>query len=456
MKGKKILGTLLAMMVMIYPTAVKAEESEDSTAAVTLPSEQVYTGTLEGVSYSQDLARDLAELVNTFRTDGSAWIWNDDDVTKAEDIKKDALKYDASLEQIAMQRAAEAAVTLNSQDDIYLRPDGTVYSTCTANGVSSKAEEITIGTHSPSAAFSLFEKEGSGYDGQRSRRNMLGDYEAIGVGCAEVNGFDVWVMEFGNSSDAQLGKAETDKKDVTMKVSGKMVKTSRFSWSNDLHVKSGTTEEIPDPYFTARLYNAPINGVELQLTDGISYTVTTPAIATVSGNQITARKTGRTKLRARIGTHVNTANLYVEEEGVRKMNRLYNPNSGEHFFTASDSERDNLVKLGWHDEGEGWYAPLASSVPVYRLYNPNAGEHHYTYDVKERNTLIKAGWNYEGIGWYSDPAETVPLYRVYNPNAKANNHHYTTDMKERDTLLNLGWHNEQIGWYGCTEPEEEK
>ncbi|MCR5582577.1 MAG: hypothetical protein K6F70_03060, partial [Eggerthellaceae bacterium] len=53
------------------------------------------------------------------------------------------------------------------------------------------------------------------------------------------------------------------------------------------------------------------------------------------------------------------------------MNRLYNPNGGEHFYTASDEERDGLVKLGWQYEGTGWVAPETSDTPVYRLYNPN-------------------------------------------------------------------------------------
>ena len=37
------------------------------------------------------------------------------------------------------------------------------------------------------------------------------------------------------------------------------------------------------------------------------------------------------------------------------MYRLYNPNSGEHFYTASTNERDELLAAGWHDEGIAWY-----------------------------------------------------------------------------------------------------
>lgn len=130
------------------------------------------------------------------------------------------------------------------------------------------------------------------------------------------------------------------------------------------------------------------------------------------------------------------------------MYRMYNPNSSEHFYTASIAERENLVSLGWNYEGIGWYAPKKSGTPVYRLYNANAGDHHYTSSLGERNHLIKLGWRDEGIGWYSDDAKGVALYRQYNPNAVAGSHNYTTSKGENDYLVKLGWRAEGIGWYG--------
>ena len=130
------------------------------------------------------------------------------------------------------------------------------------------------------------------------------------------------------------------------------------------------------------------------------------------------------------------------------MHRLYNPNSGEHFYTSDDAERDGLVELGWSSEGDGWTAPETSNTPVYRMYNPNAGEHHYCIDPDEKDGLVSAGWSYEGIGWYSDDNRTVPLYRDYNPNQFANNHNYTTDASEHEWLLSLGWRDEGYAWYG--------
>lgn len=130
------------------------------------------------------------------------------------------------------------------------------------------------------------------------------------------------------------------------------------------------------------------------------------------------------------------------------MYRIYNPNSGEHFYTSSISERDNLVNLGWNYEGIGWTAPAYSNTPVYRLYNSNAGEHHYTMSATERDNLVRVGWTYEGIGWYSDDKMRAPVYRQYNPYAFANNHNYTPSIDEHNWLIGLGWRNEGIGWYG--------
>ena len=138
----------------------------------------------------------------------------------------------------------------------------------------------------------------------------------------------------------------------------------------------------------------------------------------------------------------------VPAPGERDMYRMYNPNSGEHFYTASVDERDFLIGEGWKYEGIGWHAPVSSSTPVFRLYNAYGGEHHYTTSAEEKASLVNVGWTDEGIGWYSDDAESVPLYREYNPNAFANNHNYTTSADEHKNLLSLGWRDEGYAWYG--------
>lgn len=165
--------------------------------------------------------------------------------------------------------------------------------------------------------------------------------------------------------------------------------------------------------------------------------------------------------------NVGKALMRVDIIKANLMNRLYNPNSGEHFYTKDLNEKDVLVSLGWQDEGIGWVAPTEEkgSKPVYRLYNPNAGDHHYTMNSRERDALVSAGWKAEGIGWYSanegvttwsstETGENVVnsyglgLFREYNPNAKAaGSHNYTLNEAENDFLCSVGWVPEGIAWF---------
>lgn len=133
------------------------------------------------------------------------------------------------------------------------------------------------------------------------------------------------------------------------------------------------------------------------------------------------------------------------------MFRLRNPVTGEHFFTSSSAERDNVVKAGWSDEtpaGGAWMAPVKSSAPIYRLYNPNKKtcNHLYSMNPAEMANLTKAGWKVEGIAYYSDVNKGQPIYRLYN--AKTGDHHYTRSTKERDQLASTGWKAEGVAWYG--------
>lgn len=130
------------------------------------------------------------------------------------------------------------------------------------------------------------------------------------------------------------------------------------------------------------------------------------------------------------------------------MIRLYNPYSGEHLYTANNTEINKLVSIGWKNEGVAWTAPKKSSTPVYRLYNKYSGDHHYTTSSSEYEACAKAGWTKEGIAWFSDDAKGVPLYRGYNRYVKVGTHHYTTSWTEMETMKKNGWKYEGVSWYG--------
>ncbi len=128
--------------------------------------------------------------------------------------------------------------------------------------------------------------------------------------------------------------------------------------------------------------------------------------------------------------------------------RLYNSNTGEHFYTADLEEIDTLLNIGWIYEGLGWRG-FTTGDPIYRLYNPNAdgGDHYYTASIEEASALKNLGWIFDNDGnplFYS--GGNVNLYVTYNPNAKSGSHHYTTDVEEYNGLLDLGWTNGAIAW----------
>jgi hypothetical protein len=130
----------------------------------------------------------------------------------------------------------------------------------------------------------------------------------------------------------------------------------------------------------------------------------------------------------------------AEAQVVAKTNiyRLYNPNTGEHFYTASLGEAKSVTTAGWQWEGIGFTDSTSSEdgSPVYRVYNPNpGGRHHLTKSAAEKNWLVSLGWKDEGVAWYE--AGDGNLYRVYNPNS--GEHHYTRSAGEANHLKSIGW-----------------
>ena len=129
----------------------------------------------------------------------------------------------------------------------------------------------------------------------------------------------------------------------------------------------------------------------------------------------------------------------VEYRQVTHMFRMYNPNTGEHFYTGSTEERDNLTAVGWQYEGVGFTFPANTGAPVYRLFQPSTGEHLYTMSETEKNTLMAQGWNYEGIAFNSAYDTEAVQHRLHNPNANVGAYHFTFSEEEKQNLINAGW-----------------
>ncbi|WP_423788945.1 hypothetical protein [Lactococcus lactis] len=145
---------------------------------------------------------------------------------------------------------------------------------------------------------------------------------------------------------------------------------------------------------------------------------------------------------------IGTVSAQASAASSNPVYRLYNPNTGEHFYTENFYEQKSLSTNGWRYEGVGWQA-ATSGTPVYRVYNPNArgGDHYYTMSKYEAQSLVNKGWRWDNNGkaaFYS--GGSVNLYVAYNPNANSGSHNYTTNTYEQNSLLGKGWRYGKVAW----------
>ncbi|WP_043338377.1 hypothetical protein [Belnapia moabensis] len=95
--------------------------------------------------------------------------------------------------------------------------------------------------------------------------------------------------------------------------------------------------------------------------------------------------------------------------GVSPLYRFYRSDTGTHFFTASEHERDIVINtLGqWYDyEGPTFSVsdtPQDGFTAVHRFFKPESGTHFYTASEEERDIVIRTldhAYDYEGVAYY--------------------------------------------------------
>ncbi len=197
---KRWMGMLLAVVLagsVLFAGGTSARAAETT----------VLTGTIK-VTYAQTMARKVTSYVNAFRTGDDTWYWNESNTKKVQVSGLSKLTYDYALEAVAMQRAAEVALSFS-----HTRPDGTSCFTAFSENeyiYVSAGENIAAGQTSAKAVFTAWLEENDDYSGQGHRRNMLGSYyNRIGMACVQVDGHYYWVMELARAVD-DTGLAKTE------------------------------------------------------------------------------------------------------------------------------------------------------------------------------------------------------------------------------------------------------
>ena len=132
--------------------------------------------------------------------------------------------------------------------------------------------------------------------------------------------------------------------------------------------------------------------------------------------------------------------------GREEIYRFFNRETGVHFYTASEVERDSIIESlpNFNLEGTSYQAidPLTgmeSTNVVHRFLNQNTGAHVYTINEIERSFIAEnlSNYTYEGevFAAYTSQVEgTIPIHRFYNSQLDA--HFYTPSEAERESVEN--------------------
>lgn len=163
---RKWLPLFLAVCMLISVLPMTALAAEEAVVTVTVAGTQVY-----------DEAQDVVTLVNQERTAAG----------------ESAVTHNATLNALAMQRAAELALYFS-----HTRPDGSDYFTVLNgeySGGTACGENIAIGQDSAAEVMEYW------MNSQGHKENILNSkFTQIGVGCFYCNGVMCWVQLFGNST----------------------------------------------------------------------------------------------------------------------------------------------------------------------------------------------------------------------------------------------------------------
>jgi hypothetical protein len=98
--------------------------------------------------------------------------------------------------------------------------------------------------------------------------------------------------------------------------------------------------------------------------------------------------------------------------------RFWSDTYKHHFYTISETEKNNILANmpEWHYEGlvyaANQYAFGYASSPLYRFWSDKYKAHFYTISESEKNNIISTmpEWRYEGIAYYVISEESRPIF----------------------------------------------
>ena len=280
---RSLLSALL-VLVLLSSCAVSAQAADTVKVDVS-------------ASFMYKEARNMLDLVNSFRTGKDAYYLSKDNKTKVKVSGLKKLSYDYNLEKIAMLRALEIAVYFS-----HTRPNGKKWSSA-HSGSYTRGENLAYGCGSAKAALNAFREDNANYSGQGHRRMMLDSkFTRVGFGCVKVGGTVYWAQEF--SSGKAGGSASQSSPSKTVDATWKTLsaaKTKIGASVKSLTVTVGGSAALPKVILTSK------SGAKNSLHDA-KWSSSNSKTAAVKGSKITGVKKGK----ANLTINVNGTALKVE------------------------------------------------------------------------------------------------------------------------------------------------
>lgn len=254
------------------------------------------------LTYGQTEARNVYSMINAMRASSTdAWYWDSNNSTRTYCYNLQPLTYDYALEQVAMKRAAEIALSYS-----HTRPDGTNYYTAfSENGVytSVYAENIGVNYSSAATLHSAMRQDSANYSGQEQRRNMLNSqFTAVGIGHVYYNGYHYWVEEFANTVTRTVYTApDNQSKTVNnIRVAESNIYNDQIvvpsSVGNYIQMSVGQTKDLSGCKENIRVANHWPSSADCPIVQNLNMYVANTGVAYISGTNLVAASAGSTTL----------------------------------------------------------------------------------------------------------------------------------------------------------------
>ena len=281
-RSRQICSVLMILMIIFTSLPLGMMEAEAATPPVKIK-----------VTYGQTEARAMLADINAFRTsETDAWCWDMSDNTKQPCLTTE-LEYDYELERVAMQRAAEIALSYD-----HTRPNGKECFTAYPSGYREMGENIAAGYGSAAEVFDGWKEENEFYAGQGHRRNMLNaKFKAVGIGHVVYQGCHYWVQEFGDKvKNGAASGANDDTQIVDVDVASSYITAVKTNL-DDVSLKVGEKATAADFSLALNVVNQWGYQKDCVIENECSAKIEDETIASLSDDAvITGLKSGTTKI----------------------------------------------------------------------------------------------------------------------------------------------------------------